>query len=110
MLRFLKVTGNSLFPLYQEGDFVLIIKIPFSLWGYFRYHRGDIVVVKHPYYGLLIKIIQSITNDGKQFFLIGTQDESTDSRQFGLVEHHWILGKVIWHIRNPGKKDSLKKE
>ena len=41
MLGFFKVTGNSLSPDYQEGDFVLLLKIPFFLN---RLKEGDIVI------------------------------------------------------------------
>ncbi len=105
MFRILKVTGNSLFPLIQEGDFVIVFKIPFLLWRFFRYHRGDIVVLKHPYYGILIKKIDWLSDDGKQYSVIGTHPESTDSRQFGLVEYEWLVGKMIFHIRHPSRKN-----
>lgn len=104
MFRILKVTGNSLFPLIQEGDFVIVFKIPFLLSRFFQYKPGEIIVLKHPYYGVLVKKIDWISEDGKHYFVIGTHPESTDSRQFGLVEHKWVSGKVISHIRNPAKR------
>lgn len=103
MLKILKVTGNSLFPLYQEGDFVLVFKIPFEFFKYVNYQVGDIVVINHPYYGTIIKKIKQVSDDNNQFFVIGTQMNSTDSRQFGMVEKKWIMGKVILHFKKPGK-------
>lgn len=105
MYRILKVTGNSLFPLIQEGDFVLVFKIPFLLSKFFKYKKGDIIVLKHPYYGVLIKKIDWLSADAKQYFVVGSHPESTDSRQFGLIEHSWISGKVILHIQKPGREE-----
>ncbi len=102
MFRILKVTGNSLSPLYEEGDFVFIIKIPFFFSFYQPgIHPGDIIVLRHPYYGVLIKRVQWLTPDAKQIFVLGTHAESTDSRTFGLVERKWVQGKVLWQIRRP---------
>mgnify|MGYP000906776309 FL=1 len=106
MCQILKVTGNSLFPLIQEGDFVLVFKIPFLFSRFFQYKKGDIVVLKHPYYGVLIKKIDWLSADGKQSFVIGNHAESTDSRQFGLVENSWISGKVVFHIQKPGREEN----
>lgn len=95
MLRFLKVTGNSLAPQYQEGDFVLISKIPFLL---VPPSPGDVIAFRQPGYGLLIKRIHSLTTNGN-LNVIGDHPESVDSRVFGAVNRGDILGKVIWHIR-----------
>lgn len=102
MFRILKVTGNSLSPLYEEGDFVFVIKIPFFISCIKpSIQTGDTIVFRHPYYGELIKQVEWLTSDGAQLYVIGTQKESTDSRTFGLVERNWVLGKAIWHIRKP---------
>ena len=95
MLRMLKITGDSLAPDYQEGDFVLISKIPFL---FSPPAPGDVVAFQQPGYGLLIKRIQLINPD-ISLNVIGTHAESIDSRVFGPVKRHHLLGKVIWHIR-----------
>ncbi len=98
MLRFLKVTGDSLYPLIREGDFVLVSKIPF-LFGAVR--QGDTVAFSHPELGTLIKRVDWVSADRQQFFVVGTNEWSVDSRQFGPVERKRMLGKIIWHIRKP---------
>jgi nickel-type superoxide dismutase maturation protease len=98
MLRLIKVTGNSLWPEYREGDFVLIVKIPFS---FFRYRVGDVVVFHHALYGTLIKKVERIQSQDGALFVVGYHPDSVDSRQFGAVLPQTILGKVIWHIRRP---------
>jgi nickel-type superoxide dismutase maturation protease len=95
MVRFLKVTGDSLAPEYQEGDFVLVSKIPFY---FVPPSPGDVIAFRHPGYGLLIKRIQNISPDGG-LNVIGNHPDSIDSRVFGIVRRMDILGKVIWHIR-----------
>jgi nickel-type superoxide dismutase maturation protease len=94
MLRFIKVTGNSLYPEYQEGDYVMIITIPF-----FSFIKGDAIVFHHPEYGRMIKLIEEIETD--RIWVIGTHSSSIDSRQFGYIPRKSILGKVIWHVKRP---------
>lgn len=93
MLRLFKVTESSLYPAYQDGDFVLISKIPI-LFG--RLKPGDTVVFRHPVYGTLIKQVQSL--DGGELRVIGLVEESIDSRVFGPIRVQDVIGKVIWHI------------
>jgi signal peptidase I len=98
MFGLFKVTGNSLSPDYQEGDFVLLLKIPFFLN---RVKEGDIIVFKHPYYGDMIKKIERFSPDKEQIYVIGTHPDSADSRKFGPILRMDLIGKVIWHIRRP---------
>jgi signal peptidase I len=95
MLRLLKISGDSLTPEFQEGDFVLVSKIPFF---FSPASTGDIIAFRQPGYGLLIKRVQSIDRDG-EIQVIGSHPESIDSRIFGPIRQKNILGKVIWHIR-----------
>ncbi len=95
MPKLLKIVGDSLTPGYQHGDFVLVSKIPFLLHPP---SPGDVIAFHQPGYGLLIKLIQSVNADG-EFYVIGTQPESIDSRVFGAVRQKDMIGKVVWHIR-----------
>jgi len=96
MIRLMRVTGQSLSPSFQEGDYVLIIKSPLCLRSL---KRGDTIVFSHPIYGKLIKRLDSLSPDGDMLFVIGTHPESTDSRHFGPVPRTDLIGKVIWHIK-----------
>jgi signal peptidase I len=96
MLRLIKVTGESLSPEYQEGDFVLIAKIPFFLSPI---KPGDMVVFKQPGYGTLIKRIERADLSLDEYFVIGMHERSVDSRIFGPIRGKTITGKVIWHIK-----------
>jgi nickel-type superoxide dismutase maturation protease len=96
MIKLIKVTGQSLLPEYQEGDFVMIITVPF-----FVFKTGNTVVFEHPAYGTLIKKILRIGPEG--LFVTGTHPHSVDSRQFGSIDRRSVLGKVVWHIRKPNR-------
>ena len=98
MLQFIKISGSSLLPEYREGDFVLVGKIPpFSC----SVRRGDVVVFRDPLYGKMIKKVDRVGPDGSLIYVIGTHEDSVDSRQFGGVNKGNLVGKVIWHIRRP---------
>ncbi|MBN1536046.1 MAG: S26 family signal peptidase [Anaerolineales bacterium] len=96
MLKIIKVTGDSLSPVYNDGDFVLIAKIPVCL---FKIKTGDVVVFEHPEHGQLIKKVASISTQEGTLFVIGFHENSMDSRHFGAIGKNDILGKVIWHIK-----------
>jgi signal peptidase I len=98
MIRFLKVTGDSLAPEYRTGDFVLIVKIPCIL---FKVRVGDIVVFEHPVHGTLIKRVQSIDSIACTAIALGTNERSIDSRNFGPISVSSITGKVIYHFSRP---------
>lgn len=94
MCRIIKVTGESLTPLFEEGDFVLVLKIPFL-----SLNSGDTIVFRHDTYGTMIKQIEDISPRNGTVRVIGTHPRSQDSRSFGPVARKDIIGKVIWHIK-----------
>jgi signal peptidase I len=95
-LRILKIRGHSLFPDFREGDYVLVAGFPFPSG---KIRVGDKVVFRQPRYGLLIKRVHQLLENGHTLDVRGTQIDSTDSRNFGPVPLSQVLGKVIWHIR-----------
>ena len=95
MVKLLKVTGASLEPSYQEGDFVLVSKIPF----FFKFVRkGDVIVFHHEVYGTLIKRIDRLVPEQNGYYVQGTREDSIDSRLIGIIAKKDVIGKVIWHI------------
>ena len=98
MFRILKVSGNSLFPEYRDGDFVVVSKIP-VLMG--RLDRGNIIAFNSSQFGTMIKIVDSLSADGSTMTVKGTHPMSVDSRTIGPVSTRDIIGKVIWHVRRP---------
>jgi len=100
MFKLLKVSGDSLYPAYQEGDFVLASRIPL-LFG--KLKRGDVIVFRHRVYGTLIKIVDGVVPDQDEIYVVGTHETSVDSRRLGAISHNDVVGKVIWHIKKPAR-------
>lgn len=98
MFQLIKVSGKSLLPEYQEGDFVLVVKVPFFLR---RIQQGDVVVFDHPVYGLMIKVVDHLIPEKDEIFVVGTHMFSVDSREFGPISRKVLIGKVVWHISKP---------
>jgi signal peptidase I len=95
MFRLIKVSGHSLEPVYRDGDFVLVSKIPI-LFG--RLKTGDVVIIKHKAYGLLIKMVERMDLTADRIYVVGLHDDSVDSRTFGPVGKKDLAGKVFWRI------------
>ncbi len=94
MFLILKVTEHSMEPEYQEGDYLLVSKIPF----FFRKARpGDVVAFHKLPHGLLVKKVEYLTPAG-ELFMLGTNPLSVDSLQFGPIHPRDLLGKVIGHV------------
>lgn len=99
MLKLIKITGSSLAPEYNEGDYVVITTLSLILRAL---KPGDIVVFKHPVYGTMVKKIKNTNPHTGEIFVIGTHPKSTDSRHFGPIPQSWLTGKILWHIPKPG--------
>jgi signal peptidase I len=95
MLRLFKITGKSLEPIYNEGDFVLVSKIPFLVR---QPRRDDIVVFRHARLGILIKRVERVT-DRRELYVSGTRPSSHDSDDFGVIPFTDVIGKVIGRIK-----------
>ncbi|WP_036479305.1 nickel-type superoxide dismutase maturation protease [Myxosarcina sp. GI1] len=88
-----RVTGNSMQPLLQPGEEILIDRHAYQN----RVPQiGDIVVATHPFRSGLtvVKRIALVMEDGSLFLKGDNFTESTDSRTFGTVNLKYILGKV----------------
>lgn len=100
MIKILKVTGYSLSPFFLPDDYVLILRKEFLLRPL---RTGDIIAFTHPDLGLLIKEVIDVNNFRDQIFMGGSHPLSIDSRQFGPVHIRDVIGKVIWHVKNPAE-------
>ena len=99
MLRFLKITGNSMSPDFQEGDFVLLATLPYVIK---HLKVGDTIIFNHKIYGTLIKRIASFDPRTTEAYVEGTRPDSLDSRRLGTIRRDAIRGKVIAHF--PSKR------
>ena len=98
MLRIQKVTGDSMSPDFQEGDFVVLLTLPIFLK---RLKVGDVIIFEHKLYGTLIKRVASFDPETAEAYVEGTRPDSLDSRRLGTIRHNAIRGKVIAHISKP---------
>ena len=95
-MRLLKVRGDSLWPDFREGDYVLAAGVPFPVR---KIKAGDVIVFRQSGYGTLIKRVHRVLDSGQAFDVRGTQIYSSDSRNFGPVLRGHVSGKVVWHFR-----------
>jgi nickel-type superoxide dismutase maturation protease len=90
--RRFRVSGESMAPLLNPGDEVLIDP------GAYREsppRPGDIVVARHPFRTDIQIVKRVATVSGAQCSLAGDNpNESSDSRTFGEVPLEQIIGKV----------------
>jgi signal peptidase I len=98
MFKLLRVSGDSLSPTFQDGDFVLVSKIPYL---FSPIQPGDVIAFRHHAYGTLIKLVERVMPDGGKIVVTGTYFGSVDSRAFGPIHRGAVIGKVIWHVRRP---------
>lgn len=94
MLALIKVTGDSMLPVYKEGDFVVVTKIPLFLRCL---RKGDVIVFTRSPYGILIKKIERIISHD-EIYVTGTHGDSLDSHRIGPINKATIIGRVILHI------------
>ncbi|HDD62310.1 MAG TPA: hypothetical protein ENF22_07285 [Chloroflexi bacterium] len=98
MLKIIKVTGNSLSPFILSGDFVLIST---SHRQFKNLKEDDPVVFNHPEYGRLIKLIDKNYPDSENLKVTGIHEESISSHKLGLIPYSDLIGRVIFHIKQP---------
>ena len=92
MIRIFKVYGSSLYPLLLEGDKVVCFKI----FNFTKIKVGDFVVFSKDPYGLMIKRVKYIKNS--KYFVQGTDPQSIDSRDFGLLDFADIQYKMYFKM------------
>ena len=91
----IRVTGISMQPTYNDGDFVLIDKKRPKK----AYKEGDNLVFTPPNSDHLVikRVGQAVKIKDTQFYMMygDNRDNSIDSRNYGGVAHLSIEGKVV---------------
>lgn len=81
-----------MWPTLHCGDFVLI-------WSYKpRFKSDDLVVVRHPVAGLVIKRVGSLTACGSQLQLTSDNAEVASLATRGWVDRACVSGRVVMRI------------
>jgi signal peptidase I len=112
-----RVAGGSMRPTLQDGDRILTnklaygLRLPFTHGWLLRWsgpRRGDVVLFSSPVDGRrLVKRVVGVPGDlitagpragrvpAGQYFVLGDDPNSLDSRTFGCVPRACILGRVV---------------
>ncbi|MEP3892034.1 MAG: nickel-type superoxide dismutase maturation protease [Hellea sp.] len=94
MLRLVKITGQSMSPTLNDGDYVITKKPRL-------YQAGLIYVINHIDLGRIIKRLQSTKHD-RCYFIGDNPKASTPSSLIGAVERERVIGQVIYVIGPKG--------
>lgn len=100
MFRIIKVSGDSMSPDFNNGDYVLICRLKFF---YRLINLDSIIVFNSAEYGTLIKKVIRIDLLNRIYFVSGINKNSLTSETIGAVNTKSIIGFVIFHFR---KNDS----
>ncbi|WP_309498709.1 S24/S26 family peptidase [Sulfurovum sp.] len=89
MFQLFKISGDSLYPFYKNGQRVICRKV----FPRTSIKVDDTVVFEREGYGLMIKKVKKIENN--EYFVEGTTPYSIDSRNFGSLTLKEIKYKVL---------------
>ena len=102
-----KVAGNSMLPAYRDGDWLLVSWLSGSpgLAAVGDSIVGKAVVVEREERPgiFLVKRVQKLQSE--KYWVEGDSIESTDSRTWGWVAPHEIIGVVLFRYKR-GKKST----
>lgn len=84
-----KIAGHSMQPLYKSGDQVLV-------WKFSKINNGDVVAFKKSSKVFIKRVKEN--KKGKYYVEGDNKTDSLDSRSFGEIEKHDIIGKVIYKL------------
>ena len=94
MFRLVKVTGQSMSPTLEDGDYVIVKKPRL-------FQAGLIYVINHIDLGRIIKRLQDTKHD-RCFFIGDNPKKSTPSSLIGAVEKDRVIGQVVLVIGKSG--------
>jgi type IV secretory pathway protease TraF len=92
MIKLFRIVGDSLYPLYKEGELVIAMRPKYGL----LVKPHDIVTFTCKGVGVMIKRVRSVENT--QVFVEGTSPNSVDSRVFGTIPLSEISYKILFKI------------
>ncbi len=96
MFRIIKVSGESMSPDFNDGDYVLVSRIPLFLG---RVKVNSIIVFDTLKYGILIKKVSSIDSQNGHFLFTGINQNSLSTDKIGTIQKKDIIGSVIFHFK-----------
>ena len=103
MFKIHKIVGDSMSPTIQENDYVVS-----HSWLKTRYKKGDIVLIDHTQYLVIIKRVLRLNNQGEVWLKGDNVNSSVSSEEIDWQSQDVILGKVFFHV-SERKANSKKK-
>lgn len=94
MLGIYRVRGESMHPNLSEGDFVVALRALRPL------KVGQRVVIDHPRYGILVKRVCRVGEDGR-FQCAGDNPASVGPDALGWLDRTQLRGVVRLAVRRP---------
>ncbi len=88
-LRLVRIDGDSMAPKLPHGTFALFRR---TRW----IRPEDIVLVKHPVFGRIVKKVVSVSSRG--ITLTGLSSRSVSSLSLGPVDRRAVQGKLIMEL------------
>ena len=95
MFKIVRIKGHSMYPRYQDGDFLILRRLSDVSS---RYKVGQIVVFQHETYGTLVKRIEQVDAVRRRLFVLSEHEDGLDSRQLGWIDVCRVTGRVLFHI------------
>jgi signal peptidase I len=96
MFSIIKVQGDSMFPLYKEGDYLFVLELFKASW--LRPNRN--ILFYHEHHGLLVKKITTVNKEQKEFHSKGLNGKSISQKEIGAVPFNRVKGIPLIHIRS----------
>jgi nickel-type superoxide dismutase maturation protease len=92
VVRRVVVEGESMRPALRPGDRLLVLRLGRRL------RVGDVIALRDPRLPerVLVKRVAEVRADGGLVVLGDNPAASTDSRVFGPVPRHLVLGRCVW--------------
>ncbi len=93
----LRVEDRSMEPTLDSGDYVIVNRLAYLFKSP---SEGDLVIIRHPNDSkFMVKRIESANNTDNYFVVGDNRKFSKDSRHFGPVKKHSIVGRVIMRVK-----------
>jgi nickel-type superoxide dismutase maturation protease len=106
-LRRVAVHGDSMRPLLEPGDRLLVARHP-----WWRPRSGDVVAVVDPRDGerILVKRVEGVDTSGDGLVTVVGDNPaaSTDSRTFGAVDPRLVLGRAVYRYWPDARRGRLR--
>lgn len=87
----IRVMGESMCPILDPGDFALFRRCR-------HYREGDILLVEHPQFGVIVK--RAVDINSERLWLEGITRKSVSREALGQISWAQVKGRLVWHVRD----------